>query len=88
MPVRFLSEAELARLSSWPDEIAGDDLVTYFTLTNDDLDWIGSTVRVENRLGAAVQLCALSWLGWIPDDLTACSSAAEACRAGRPQCCR
>ena len=29
MPVRFLSEAELARLSSCPDEIADDDLVTY-----------------------------------------------------------
>jgi Domain of unknown function (DUF4158) len=29
-------------------------------------------VRVENRLGAALQLCTLPWLGWIPDDLTAC----------------
>jgi hypothetical protein len=64
MPVRFLSDAELARLSSWPDEIADDDLVTYFTLTSDDLDWLGANVRVENRLGAAVQLCALPWLGW------------------------
>ena len=26
MPVRFLSDAELARLSSWPDEIAAEDL--------------------------------------------------------------
>jgi hypothetical protein len=34
MPVRFLSDAELARLSSWPDEIADDDLVTFFTLTS------------------------------------------------------
>lgn len=76
MPVRFLSEAELARLSSWPDEIAEDDLVTYFTLTSDDLDWLGSTVRSENRVGAAVQLCALPWLGWIPDELSACPPAA------------
>src|SRR5271166_672642 len=58
MPVRFLSVAELARLSSWPDEIAADDLVTFFTLTSDDLGGLGSNVRVENRLGAAVQLCA------------------------------
>src|SRR5664280_1965137 len=76
MPVRFLSDAELARLSSWPDEIADDDLTTYFTLTGDDLDWLGSNVRVENRLGAALQLCTLPWLGWIPDDLTACPSPA------------
>ncbi|MGO9733665.1 DUF4158 domain-containing protein, partial [Mycobacterium sp.] len=76
MPVRFLSDAELARLSSWPDEIADDDLVTFFTLTGDDLGWLGSNVRVENRLGAAVQLCALPWLGWIPDDLSGCPSPA------------
>ncbi len=76
MPVRFLSDAELARLSSWPDEIADDDLVTFFTLTSDDLGWLGSNVRVENRLGAAVQLCALPWLGWIPDDLSGCPSPA------------
>lgn len=76
MPVRFLSDGELARLSSRPDEVADDDLVTYFTLTSDDLSWLASTVRTENRLGAAVQLCALSWLGWIPDVLSACPPAA------------
>jgi hypothetical protein len=31
---------------------------------------------VENRLGATVQLCTLPWLGWVPDDLTGCPSAA------------
>jgi len=72
MPVRFLSDAELARLSGWPDEIADADLITYFTLTSDDLGWLTSNVRVENRLGAALQLCTLPLLGWIPDDLTAC----------------
>ncbi|GAA3605550.1 hypothetical protein GCM10022236_04300 [Microlunatus ginsengisoli] len=76
MPVRFLSDAELARLSGWPDEIADDDLVTYFTLSSDDLGWLVANVRVENRIGAAVQLCALPWLGWIPDELTGCPSAA------------
>jgi Domain of unknown function (DUF4158) len=83
MPVRFLSDAELARLSSWPDEIADDDLVSYFTLTSDDLGWLGSNVQVENWLGAAVQLCALPWLGWIPDELSACPSAAVRRLAGQ-----
>ena len=41
MPVRFLSDAELARLSSWPDEIAAEDLVTFFTLSPDDLGVAG-----------------------------------------------
>jgi hypothetical protein len=76
MPVRFLSDAELARLSGWPDDVADDDLVTFFTLTSDDMGWLGSNIRIENRLGAAVQLCALPWLGWIPDDLSGCPSAA------------
>jgi hypothetical protein len=76
MPVRFLSDAELARLSSWPDEIADDDLAIYFTLTSDDLGWLASTVQVENRLGAAVQLSTLLWLGWVPDDLGGCPPAA------------
>jgi hypothetical protein len=31
---------------------------------------------MENRLGAAVQLCALPWLGWVPDDLAGCPVAA------------
>ena len=81
MPVRFLSDAELARLSSWPDEIAEHDLVTFFTLTSDDAAWLSGNVRVENRLGAGVQLCTLLWLGWIPDDLTGC----PVCRGEPPR---
>jgi hypothetical protein len=75
MPVRFLSDAELSRLGSWPAEIAEHDLITFFTLSSDDAAWLGGNVRPENRLGAAVQLCTLPWLGWIPDDLTGCPSA-------------
>jgi len=56
MPVRFLSDAELARLMGWPCEIAYNDLVTFFTLTDDDLGWLSSNYRYENRLGAPVQL--------------------------------
>jgi hypothetical protein len=40
MPVRYLSDAELARLSGWPEEMAGEDAVTFFTLTGDDLAWL------------------------------------------------
>lgn len=76
MPVRFLSDAELARLANWPDEIDEHDLITFYTLTSDDLVWLRGNVRAENRLGAAVQLCTLPWLGWIPDDLAGCPAAA------------
>ncbi|MDT5355162.1 MAG: hypothetical protein QOJ56_3694, partial [Mycobacterium sp.] len=72
MPVRYLSDPELARLSSWPDELADEDAVTYFTLSADDLAWLAGFNRQHNRLGVAVQLSTLPWLGWIPDDLAAC----------------
>src|SRR3954466_3086919 len=72
MPVRYLSDPELAWLSSWPDEIAVEDAVTYFTLSADDLSWLAGFNRQQNRLGVAVQLSTLPWLGWIPDDLAGC----------------
>jgi hypothetical protein len=36
MSVRYLSDVELARLSTWPGEIAEKDAVTFFTLAADD----------------------------------------------------
>ncbi len=59
MPIRYLSDPVLARLSGWPDEIADADVVTYFTLPADDLAWLAGFHRAENRLGVAVQLSAL-----------------------------
>jgi len=53
MPVGYLSDPELARLNAWPDEIAAEDAVTYFTLSGDDLAWLTGFNRVENRLGVA-----------------------------------
>lgn len=76
MPVRYLSEPELARLSGWPGEIADEDAVTYFTPSADDLSWLAGFNRAENRLGVAVQLSTLPWLGWVPDDLADCPGAA------------
>jgi Domain of unknown function (DUF4158) len=76
MPVRYLSDPELARLSGWPDEIADEDAVTYFTLSADDLSWLAGFNRQQNRLGVAVQLSTLPWLGWIPDDLASCATMA------------
>ena len=72
MPVRYLSDPELARLSGWPDEIADEDAVTCFTLSADDVSWLAGFNRQQNRLGVAVQLSTLPWLGWIPDDLASC----------------
>ena len=69
--------AELARLRSWPEEIGAGELVRHFTLAADDLAWVAGAARGEtSRLGLATQLCALPWLGFVPDDVAAAPAAA------------
>ena len=69
MPVNFLSEAERNRLSQFPSAIPESDLIQYFTLTWEDQVQIKRQRRSENRLGFALQLCTLRYLGFCPDDL-------------------
>lgn len=69
MPVNFLSEAERSRLSRFPSALPESDLIQYFTLGQDDLAQIKRQRRSENRLGFALQLCILRYLGFCPDDL-------------------
>jgi len=78
LPVRYLSDTELARLNSWPADIAEHDAVTFFTLTDDDRAWLAGFQRDDNRLGVAVQLCTVPWLGWVPEQLTGCPAGALA----------
>ncbi|MGH9068853.1 MAG: DUF4158 domain-containing protein, partial [Acidimicrobiales bacterium] len=77
MPTRFLSDAELAQLSGFPAEIGAEDLVTYFTMAEDDRRWLVDEHRgAANRLGVGLQFCTLAWLGFVPDDLTTSPPAA------------
>ncbi|MGH2412466.1 MAG: DUF4158 domain-containing protein [Microcystaceae cyanobacterium] len=69
MPVNFLSEAERIRLSQFPSTLPESDLIQYFTLTADDRVQIDRQRQMHNRLGFALQLSSLSYLGFCPDDL-------------------
>jgi TnpA family transposase len=69
MPVNFLSEVERQRLSQLPEVIPESDQIQYFTLTEEDQEQIQRQRRSENRLGFALQLCTLRYLGFCPDDL-------------------
>ncbi|MGH9107188.1 MAG: DUF4158 domain-containing protein, partial [Acidimicrobiales bacterium] len=74
MASRAVPDAELERLASWPPEVSRADLVAHFTLTVDDLRWLRSfrsPRAAADRLGLAVQLCALRFLGFVPADLLA-----------------
>jgi hypothetical protein len=78
MPVQLFTEAERARRNRFPEVIAYDDLVTFFTLTERDLDSIPRYSAPHNRLGYALQLCTLRFMGFVPDDLTSAPPAAVA----------
>ena len=58
-------------MASFPEEIPGDDLIRAFTLTGADRDLVAIRRRAANRLGLALQLCALRYLGFVPRNLSA-----------------
>ncbi len=74
MATRVLSDVELEQLATWPPEVAHSDLAACFTLSITDVRWLRSfrsPRAAADRLGLAVQLCALPFLGFIPADLAA-----------------
>lgn len=74
MPSTFLTFKERERLTGFPDEVPQCDLITYFTLTEHDCSLIDTYQSATNRLGTALQLCAVRYLGFCPTDLHNTSS--------------
>jgi len=62
------SAAERRELGAFPAQTGPEDVQAFFELSPEDLRFAFSH-RGEARLGVAVQLCALRWLGFVPDDL-------------------
>ena len=71
MSASIFSEIELARLASFPEEIPSDDRIRAFTRTGADRDLVAIRRGAANRLGLALQLCALRYLGFVPRNLSA-----------------
>jgi TnpA family transposase len=69
MSRRFLSKVERERLSQFPDEVTEADCIVYFTLTPADKEFVGSRRGDANRLGVALLLCSLRYLGYFPADI-------------------
>ncbi len=76
MPVNWLSEAERERFNNFPQQISEADIIAFFTLTTDDQELINQHHAGSNKLGVAIQLCTLRYLGFIPDELTLIPSSA------------
>ena len=78
MPIDFLTAAERERLNCFPEPIPDEDLRVFFTLSDRDLHEVRKQRGAPNQLGFALQLCALRYLGFAPDDLGAAPEAAVA----------
>ena len=70
MPIGFLSPADRDRLNRFPAQIPDDDLRAFFLLSDADQQVINHQREAHTRLGFALQLCALRYLGFAPDDLS------------------
>jgi Domain of unknown function (DUF4158) len=76
---KMFSREQYEQLRSFP-EISRDELFRYFTLTPADVAFAdpGAGRGPGDRLGIAVQLSTLPWLGFVPDDVVSAPSAAVA----------
>ncbi|WP_308188379.1 Tn3 family transposase [Nocardia australiensis] len=79
MAMQVFADEELARLREFPD-ISREELFRYFTLTPTDIAFItpGRGRGPAERLGLSVALCALPWLGFVPDKVAAAPAVAVA----------
>jgi hypothetical protein len=64
----FLSGAERDKLSSYPVDIESGDLGRFFTLSSKNLSLVLQQRGEHNRLGFALQLSSLRYLGFIGTD--------------------
>ena len=69
MPGRFLTDAERERLTRFPAEVPPEDLVSAFTLSPKDITKVLLHRGQPNYLGFGLQMCAVRYLGFTPDDL-------------------
>lgn len=71
MPVSFLSTTQRERYGRYPDTLSADELARHFHLDDDDREWIATKRRNSSRLGYALQLTTVRFLGAFLEDPTA-----------------
>jgi TnpA family transposase len=76
MPIGFLTAVDRTRLNRFPEQIPDEDLSAFFLFSEADHATINQHREAHTRLGFALQLCALRYLGFAPDDLQTAPSVA------------
>src|SRR6187200_3178187 len=69
MPGTFLTQTERDYLSTFPAVIPHWDLLTVFAVSEADRRFLDRYRTDANRLGVAIQLCTLRYLGFCPAPL-------------------
>ncbi|WSY62245.1 DUF4158 domain-containing protein [Nocardia sp. NBC_00881] len=79
MATRVFADEELARLRKFP-EISREELFRFFTLSPADAAFIdpGRGRGPAERLGMAIALCTLPWLGFVPGRVNSAPTVAVA----------
>lgn len=67
MATRLFNESERRRLERFPEEVITEDLIACFTLTTSDLERVRDHRGEANRLGFALQLGTMRYLGFVPE---------------------
>lgn len=70
MPGQFLTIAEREQLSSFPPCPTSEDIITFFTLSQPEIILAQKRSGDLNRLVFAIQLGALRYLGFVPDEVS------------------
>lgn len=68
MPVSFLSTLQRERYGRYPDDLCDEELARYFHLNDADREWIATKRRDSSRLGYALQLTTVRFLGAFMED--------------------
>lgn len=71
MPVSFLTSTQRLTFGRYAEPPSSEELERYFYLSDDDRQTVAALRGHANRLGYAVQLTSVRYLGTFPDDFTA-----------------